>query len=169
MECEKHDPDRENDLTALERRLAAWRPAAGAVDRDRMLFDAGRAAARAEDRVRVWRLATAASIIVIATLGGLLAHERSQRPALEPSAAVRTSPPDPWPSTLKSARSVTIESSGPNSYQVLTSRLVSGARDLSSFDVELEPEPARPPTTSSKPTPHAEPLRPRDLQRVLDL
>ena len=33
------------DLSALERRLAAWRPAAGALDRDRMLYDAGRAAA----------------------------------------------------------------------------------------------------------------------------
>ena len=33
------------DLTALERRLSAWRPAAGALDRDRMLYDAGRAAA----------------------------------------------------------------------------------------------------------------------------
>ena len=36
-------PDRitRDDLTELERRLAAARPAAGGLDRDRMLFDAG--------------------------------------------------------------------------------------------------------------------------------
>jgi hypothetical protein len=169
MDFDKSEPDLENDLTALERRLAAWRPATGAVDRDRMLYDAGWAAARAEHRAHIWRLATAASFVVIVTLGGLLAHERSQRLALESRTVAGTGPLDSRPLTRTSVQLARIEPPGPNSYLVLTSRLANVARDLSSFDVELEPEPARPPATSSKPIPHAEPLRPRDLQRVLDL
>ena len=65
--------DHENDLTDLERRLAAWRPAPGSLDRDRMLFEAGRAGVQIVDRTRFWRLATAASTLVAVTLGGLLA------------------------------------------------------------------------------------------------
>ena len=36
----------EDDLKALEHRLTAWRPTAGALDRDRMLYNAGQAAAQ---------------------------------------------------------------------------------------------------------------------------
>jgi len=41
-----HPPGREDDLSACERRLAGWQPAAGNLDADAMLFAAGRAANR---------------------------------------------------------------------------------------------------------------------------
>ena len=81
MDIEHPELEHEFDLSELERRLAAWRPAAGALDRDRMLYEAGRAAARADGRVQSWRLATAALVLLAVGLGGLLVHERSQRHA----------------------------------------------------------------------------------------
>ena len=72
-----------DDLTDLERRLAALRPASGGLDRDRMLFDAGRASARAEGRARAWALSAAASALVAVGLGVGLARERSRALGLE--------------------------------------------------------------------------------------
>ncbi len=40
-------PELENDLNAIERRLATWRPTIGGLDCDWMLYEAGRTAARA--------------------------------------------------------------------------------------------------------------------------
>ena len=60
MDIEHPEIQNEFDLSEFERRLAAWRPAVGGLDRDRMLYEAGRAAARADGRVQSWRLATAA-------------------------------------------------------------------------------------------------------------
>src|SRR5262249_43180209 len=96
----EHDPD----LTALEDRLATWRPATGALDRDQMLYDAGHAAARADIRISSWRLATATLALISIGLGGLLVHqeslrarerawlarEQSQRLALETAFVART-------------------------------------------------------------------------------
>lgn len=74
-----------DDLTGLERRLAAWRPSAGGLDRDRLLYEAGRAAARSEAgaRLRLAMGSVAAAAIVAVGLGGWLAVERGRRQALE--------------------------------------------------------------------------------------
>jgi hypothetical protein len=172
------------DLMALEHRLAAWRPSAGALDRDRMLYDAGRAAALAGSRIRSWRLATAALALISVGLGGLLAQqrsllarersllaqERSQRHAPETARSARPgasepSPPAPSPA----AESPAIEPPSPTSYFALTSRLARSAGDPSSLDVEIEPEPHRPAGDHSVILPYPVPLRPQDIQRVLDL
>ncbi len=81
-------PGREPELTALERRLADWRPTAGALDRDRMLYNAGRAAAG----VRPLRLAAAALLLVSLGLGDLAVQQRSLLG--RERAVLRTSEPD---------------------------------------------------------------------------
>jgi hypothetical protein len=187
MDNENDNPVRdheiEHDLKALEHRLVAWRPLAGTLDRDRMLYDAGRAAA-ADGHVRSWRLATAAWLLVTVGLGGLLVHqwsllerersllaqEQSPRMALETTLAARTGPlqqsaPAPSPTSAAPA----IEPLAPTSYFALTSRLARGDRNLSSPDLEREPGPHRPTVGPSEAIPHPGPLQPRDLQRVLDL
>jgi hypothetical protein len=171
MEFDNPPSGHENDLTPLERRLAAWRPALGTLDHDRMLFDAGKAAAWAADRGRFWRLATAASVVATVTLGGLLAHERSQRLALESMTTARNDrqEQDPRPSTPTSAPLPSIEVPGPSSYLALASRLAQGDRDLSMLDLEVESRPRRPAPASSKSSPSLGPLRPADLERVFDL
>jgi hypothetical protein len=170
MDIDKSHSNHENELTAMEARLAAWRPAAVALNRDRMLFNAGRAAAKAEGRSRLWQLVTAASVLVTVTLSGLLAHERSQRVALESKIPAPTERRDPEPSTNALVQLAKFEPPGPNSYLALTSQLAKGARDLSWLDVERETGPrSSPPPASSKSTPNLQPLRPTDLERVLDL
>jgi hypothetical protein len=179
------NPNREidPDLTAIEHRLAAWRPSAGALDRDRMLYDAGRSAAMAERRIRVWRLATAALALVAVGLGGLLVHqqsllahgrsllalERSQRQSLEATLAARTGTSPPTSPALAPGDSPPAEPLAPTSYFVLTSRFAKSAGDPSSLDVEIEPGPHRPATRPSETLPPPGPLRPGDVRRVLDL
>jgi len=164
-------PEIENELNAMERRLATWRPVIGALDRDRMLYEAGRAAARADARVQSWRLATAALILIGVGLGGLLAHERSQRQTLEVAIAA-------WVDARQPAGEIVspefreipaIEPFAPDSYFALTSRFARGNRDLSSPDVDFEAEPHRPATGPLERLPQPRPLQPGDVQRVLDL
>ncbi len=162
MDIDKPNIDHENDLTNLERRLAAWRPAVGVLDRDRMLFNSGRASAQAEGRLWSWRLATGAMFLVSAVLGGFLVRERSQRVAIETALASRSGP-----SELFSASVLTqlpIDSLGPSTYRVLTARVTSGLLEMSAQTVEIRDE--RPEPTSPC---HSSPLRVRDFQRVFDL
>jgi hypothetical protein len=170
MDVDKKGHDLEDDLTALERRVAAWRPAAGLLNRDRTLFDAGRAAALAEGRSRVWQLATAASALLTVTLGALLAHERADRVALESRTAALAATQNPEPPMQTPIDLARIEPAEPNSYLALTTQLAKGSRDLFSLDNELESQPRhRPPDASSSSAPTLEPLRPIDVERVLDL
>jgi hypothetical protein len=173
------EPDDENeigpDLTALEHRLSAWRPAAGALDRDRMLYDAGRAAAGA----RPWRLATAALLLATLGLGGLLIHERRElarersllaqerrhRLEVETDLAARS-----WASRPTPAIAAAVPATpAPDSYLALTSRLAEGVAEAPWPDAGREPAPVGPAPKSSEPSPRPVPLRPVDIQRVLDL
>jgi hypothetical protein len=166
MDFDKSEPDRENDLTALERRLAAWRPATGAVDRDRMLYDAGWAAARAEHRAHIWRLATAASFVVIVTLGGLLAHERSQRRALAMSVAARRGPARPLAPIPLITQTPALEPLAPSSYFVLTAQLAASDQEVPALAARNQVKPTKP---DPPPFPDPPPLRTRDFHRILDL
>jgi hypothetical protein len=164
----------EDDLKALEHRLIAWRPAAGALDRDRMLYDAGRAVA-VEGRVRSWRLATAALLLVSIGLGGslvhqrsLLARERSRTSALSTALAAGAVKSQPSPPPI-AVEIPPIEPPAPNSYFALTTRLAQGVTEGSWPDVQSEPEPHRPGLAPKDEPPGPAPLRPRDVQRVLDL
>jgi hypothetical protein len=167
MEMEHPDHDPEIDLSAVERRLAAWRPSAGSLDRDRMLYNAGRAAANADGRVQTWRLATAALALLAVGMGGLMLHERSQRRAMEVALGARSRPSQSASTMPLLSATPTIEPFAPSSYFVLTSRLSRSNPDMLSPDVEFE---SRPPSIGPlEPLPQRRPLQLRDLQRVLDL
>ena len=49
-----HSTNREDDLSACARRLAAWQPAPGKLDADAMLFAAGRASAERRRPPLLW-------------------------------------------------------------------------------------------------------------------
>ena len=176
------DPDRDDenpigpDLTALERRLSAWRPSAGSLDRDRMLYDAGRAAAGAG--ARPWRLMAAS--LLLATLGlsamlarqhsslarerALLAQERAQRRQFETALAARLSPSISTVSQYTAA-----EPPASSSYLVLTAGLVAGVDDPASHRTFGDPEPRAPAPAPEGGPPRPSPLRPHDIRRVLEL
>ncbi|MGP0068915.1 MAG: hypothetical protein ACLQGP_35610 [Isosphaeraceae bacterium] len=175
---------REDDLKALEDRLTAWRPASGSLDRDRMLYDSGRAAGRGEGPIRSWRMATAALLLLTISLGGLLVHqgslldrerallaqERARRRATETAIAARPAAQEPSPPTPSPTLAATkFEPLSPTSYFVMTARMASDVRDVPSPDLEIEPGTRRSPTEPAVPLPQPDPLRARDIRQVLDL
>ncbi len=178
-----HDHEIEQDLKALEHRITAWRPTAGALDRDRMLYESGRAAARSDASIRVLRLSMAALLLLSIGLGGLLAQqtsllerersllalERSQRRGLEDALAERARSSEllfPAPSMTESPRT---EPLSPSSYLALTARLADDITVPSWPEIhdQAEPHPTSPAPLDPRPRPA--PLRPGDLRRVLDL
>ena len=124
-----HEDLPECPLSDLERRLQRWRPLPGSLDRDRMLFDAGRASARAESWGRLGAALAASFALVAVGLGGLLVRERGYRHALEVTLAERTREPvlaDPAPPPLPSR-----PAPARDSYLALTRRiLTTGLDDL---------------------------------------
>ena len=176
------DPDRDDenpigpDLTALERRLAGWQPSAGSLDRDRMLYDAGRAAAGA----RTWRAIAASLLIASVGLAALLAHqhsslvrerallsqERAERLQVETALAARPAAAQPATSSPLPAA---IEPPSPSSYLALSARMADGLDDLLSRGSGIDPAPTRSAPANPGEELHPEPLRPRDVRRVLEL
>jgi hypothetical protein len=77
-----NSPRHEDDLSACERRLAAWRPAAEGLDADAMLFAAGLAAGRRGRGQRLWPVLCAVLTVQAAALGVWGLSERAQRQAL---------------------------------------------------------------------------------------
>jgi hypothetical protein len=155
----------EQDPPGFERRLASWLPAAPALNRDRMLFEAGRASARAEAKGKVWPAAASGLALLLLGLGGLFVRERSQRLALETVLATR--PPAEAPVLAATTPRVAlpspiIEPPGPSSYFVLTLRLAAG--DLDFPPVARQSSSERAPSGTRPP-----PLRPRGFERALDL
>ena len=156
-----------NDPSGFERRLASWLPAASALDRDRMLFEAGRASARAEVRAKVWPTAALGLALLVIGLGSLFARERSRRLGLEKVMAARTHAQAPALAATPmrvAPRSPRVERPDPSSYFVLTLRLAAGDLELPAISPESKSE-HQPDRT--RPTPP--PLRPRGFERVLDL
>lgn len=68
-----------DDLNDLERRLAAWQPAADGLDADRLLFAAGRASVRSR---LAWPMLAAGLALGALGLGTWGASERTERLAL---------------------------------------------------------------------------------------
>src|SRR5690242_1894554 len=82
-------PTNEPELTAVERALAGLTPAAGGLNRDALMFAAGRASAR---RGWGWPAAAGGSALAAAVLGAVLLF----RPAPEPVVRyVWVTPPPP--------------------------------------------------------------------------
>jgi hypothetical protein len=61
-----------DELTPLERQLAACRPSAAGLDADAMLFAAGRAAARPGAARHVWPVLACGFVTVSLALGGAI-------------------------------------------------------------------------------------------------
>ncbi|WP_422924539.1 hypothetical protein [Singulisphaera sp. PoT] len=70
-------------MNDLERPLLGLQPVAGTLDRERMLFEAGRASARGEGLQRLLLAASALLLVGVIGLAGLFVNERSRRQALE--------------------------------------------------------------------------------------
>lgn len=180
---DNHGQD-ENELTAFEGRLATWRPAAGGLDRERMLYDAGRSVARADSRVQAWRLATAAVVLLligssamivrqqslIARDKHLLARELSRRRSLEAALVVQIpSPATPGAVSHRPADATPVEPFAPASYFALVSRQALDMADASWPEAEKPSAEHRPGPGLSKKPPADAPLRPREIERILDL
>ena len=84
----KHD-----EMKAFEERLGSWVPSLGNVDRERMLFEAGRASGLQSTPwaagSQLWRLATAATLLLSVGLGLAWQHERGRNQALEQAVLVQ--------------------------------------------------------------------------------
>ena len=121
-------PDRipRDDLTDPARQLAALRPTARGLDRDRMLFEAGRASARADGRV--WVLSAAASALVVVGLGVALARERSRALGLERALIVEREVPAA--TTVPTPLPIAPIEVAPDSYLALSRRALAGLDDL---------------------------------------
>ncbi len=164
----------EDQLSPLEERLRSWVPSPGTLDRDRMLFEAGRAEVQgpiqAETSARSWKYATAAAVLLASGLGMAWHNERSQRRALELTFA-RLAPPPPAPFVatpeLMTERQEKQAAIDPTSYLALV-RQVNRLEDAS----DLEPERTAPgtvPSVRAADLPQTAPLRPRDWDRVIAL
>lgn len=152
------DPFPRDELNDLERRLSGWAPAPPSSGRDRMLFEAGRAAARSEARVRLTASLAATLAAVSVGLGGWAVHERTRRQAAESALAERPRvreaatvvehPPDAPP----------IVEPGSASYLALTHRLATVGLD--------GPEPSgSPPVAAPRPAGQGRPLTPLSTRR----
>ncbi|MFI5459755.1 MAG: hypothetical protein ACHRXM_30385 [Isosphaerales bacterium] len=75
-------PRHEDDLSDLERHLAGWRPAAGGLDADAMLFAAGQAAGRRGRSQLLWPVLCALLTVQAAGLGMWGLSERALRQSL---------------------------------------------------------------------------------------
>jgi hypothetical protein len=121
-------------MTELERRLAGWSPAPVALDRDRMLFDAGRASAQARIPGSLLTALAASLAALAVAFGGWAIHERAQRRGLEVALAQRSralevarngrSLPLPQPASMA------VATPGPNTYLALSNRLATGGLDV---------------------------------------
>lgn len=80
-----NEPDRQEPINEIENRLALWKPAATALDRDTLLYEAGRAAGRAEMRSHIVHGSLACSLIAIVVLGGTLVRDRPRNDAIKPN------------------------------------------------------------------------------------
>lgn len=171
------------DLSALEQRLAAWQPAEGALDRDRMLYEAGRAAAAAS-RARSWQIGAAAMFFALAGLGGLLAvehtqlvrerallaQERARLNEVETALTARLGTTQPVPMIPAPLAPIPpAEPPAPDSYLALTSRLARDGTAISWPDDAPRPAPEQPPNRPAEPSPRPVPLGPDDVRRILEL
>jgi hypothetical protein len=161
-------------LSSLEERLRSWVPSPGGLDRDRMLFEAGRAEVLgpipAGNSARLWKYATAAALLLASGLGMAWQIERSQRRALELTFA-RLAPPSPAPfvatpefMTKRHEKAAAID---PTSYLALLQQ-VNRLEDAA----DLKPHRTAPgtvPSVRAADLPQTTPLRPRDWDRVISL
>ena len=157
--------DTENDLTGLEQQLARFRPAPIALDRDTMLFEAGRASALLERRGRLGSSMAAVFALLAVGLGGLFVRERARLLALEVKLKTETrviARQSPSVSPIPDRPFRPIE---PDSYLSLTRQFLSVGLDLVPQKVRQEPRESTP----DRPSPSTPPLRVRGSDGLSDI
>ncbi len=167
------DSDEEH-LSSLEERLRSWVPSPGGLDRDRMLFEAGRAgvlgSSPARSHARLWKFATAAAVLLASGLGMAWQYERSQRRSLELTIA-KLAPPAPAPflatPELMTDRQENETAIDPASYLALV-RQVNRPGDAADLEPHRTAKSTVPSVRATDPQQTA-PLRPRDWDRVISL
>ncbi|HEV3165474.1 MAG TPA: hypothetical protein VGZ22_15715 [Isosphaeraceae bacterium] len=154
----------ERDLSDLERRLRRWQPAPAALDRDQMLFEAGRAAARTQASSLLWPAVAASLALATASLGGLWVHERSHRQSLELVLAKREAMPASG-LAIANLPPVVVAQPEPDSYLVLTHQLLAEGPTDRATDAQRSP----PGRKLTSPDSAAAPLRAHLGEAILDL
>lgn len=129
----------ESPLIDLERALLALAPTPPALDRDRLLYEAGRRAARR--RGRVWPAATAALTLLALALGGVLVLRPTPPPA-ERIVYIPTPAVPPESTLAPEARPPTAD---PGGYFQLRDQLL--ARGLDALPAPAPASAAGPPAT----------------------
>jgi hypothetical protein len=138
MDASETDP--ESHLNDLELRLGRWQPTSGGLSRDRLIFEAGRAAARAEAWTKLPLLTTAVLALVAAGLGTMLVRERGERHALVAQIARLSTPPNRVAPTIEATSSeVVIRTPAPESYLALTHHRPADDLDGISFERTVVP------------------------------
>jgi hypothetical protein len=131
-----HEPP----LTDLERSLLTLAPAPPALDRDRLLFEAGRRSARGR---RLWPCATAALALVSAALGAAVVLRPAPPPVVQVITRDRPAPPPPTAAASSQPADESPAPGAPSYFQLQEQLLTRGLDGLP----ELPPPPAVPPET----------------------
>ena len=150
------------NLNALADRLRGWQPSSGGLDRDRLIFEAGRAAGLAEARTvyrkRFWPMAMATAASLLLAVGLFLTREAEPSGRQERNEMAKISQQSqPLPET------VPITPVDPNSYLALARQIADGSLD------QGPTEPTRSGVDHPSPIDRPTPLRARDLDRLLNL
>ena len=158
-----------HDADDLLKSLGELRPLAPKLNRDRMLFEAGRAS---KPKSRVGKILPA---VTIALALGLIQREsqvvweRGQRQRLEATIAALEHPAKPTPTAVEPERIVmTIARElPPSSYAALSLRLRSGDSDDAWMDMASNPPVLQPRIKTTEP--QSSPLRAIDSRRPISL
>jgi hypothetical protein len=116
------EPGPEIDLSGIEGDLRRLKPGPIKIERDRLLFEAGRASQRAEHRGRLASILGLAGFVAAIGFGGLFASEHARRVDLEVRLAEKETSSVP-PRMVVETRSLPPE---PNSYLILRRNLLVG-------------------------------------------
>jgi hypothetical protein len=133
--------ERENDLSACERRLAGWQPASENLNADAMLFAAGLAAGRGSPGRLLWPALCGILAIQVIGLGVWGLSERAQRQALANDLRQRSPVPKALPAAHAAASPALSYSPSPDDYFQLRRRL---EKDPGSLLVSPGPVPGSP-------------------------
>lgn len=166
----------DHDLNALEQRLRGWQPDGGRLDRDRTLFEAGRAAAgpprRSTSRALAWPAVTALAATLALAVGLAWRSERAERLALERVLVQRppapTAPAEHDPRLLARELDPVPQPHSGSNYLYLIRHLVSEPASGDRGTVSESP-PSADRTHRPAPGREPQPLRPRDFNRLITL
>jgi|GEM_PF-6731167 len=150
-------------MNDLEWPLAGLRPVLGTLNRDRMLYEAGRASARGEARDRLLMAASALLLVASLGLGGLLVQERARRQALEVALAARDQEAIPPSEKLVLPKSSPVVEIAPTSYLALSRHIQPGGLDEVDPPIEDAGQGDSAEGSESK-----MPIRVRDARGILD-